>query len=191
MHTVQTLTVLEKFVPNEKRTSATSALPEFSDTGQTLLPDDLREWMDEHSLAGLVVATGQGTRISNDLATGPDLPYYRGESSILSLITYCYASGIYSSQEIEVSASQDAMVRRFAADLYPEAGILRQFRRHNREHLHRSLQYVLQRAWWIHCDFNASVWTRGDVAWTATSFAVEAQNRINRAVEIDSVEFDD
>lgn len=186
MHTVQTLTVLDKFAPDEKRSSAA-----FLDTGGATLPDDLREWMEEQSLARLVVAAGQAARISNKTGTGRDLPGCNGESSILSLITYYYALGIYSSQDIEGRATQDEMVRQFAAEFYPEAGILRSFRRHNRGELQRSLQYVLEQAWLLHCDANLSLWARGDAGWTAASFAVKAQDRINRAVEIDSVERDE
>ena len=114
------------------------------------MPDDLRDWMDRHSLARLVLEAIQAATLPSAPATA-----MRGGNAgirphmLLSLLTYCYATGVHGSADIELISTQDPMVRHLCADIYPEAQVLRQFRRRNREAIRTCLAEVLRRAWAI------------------------------------------
>jgi hypothetical protein len=64
-------------------------------------------------------------------------------SMLLALLTYCYASGLYASEDIEQRMCQDADFCRVCADEFPGALMLQRFRRLNRDALIRSLAHVL------------------------------------------------
>ena len=155
--------------------------------GAEVVPDNLLEWTDNHALARLVAA-GQGAKRSTcEAVTGDcgEAPYI-----LLGLLTYCYATGIYSSHEIELRSGHDAMVRHLCADVYPEARILRCFRRHNRESLQRSLQEVLQQIWTTRFNLKEPAPAQQQITWIPYSCAAEAEERINRAIQVDSGECD-
>ncbi len=169
---------------------------------EMMLPNDLRQWIEEHTLARLVLAAVQDRSVpsAHDPAVadrnGGFLPHI-----LLSLLTYCYATGIYSSTDIELSFTQDSLVRHLCANTYPEAHRSRWFRRDNRQRIQRSLAEVFQRAWCIRygleeptpeavaacCDHCLDP---GVGRQDALFFAVEAEERINRAVRLDCGAFD-
>ena len=119
---------------------------------------------------------------------------------MLTLLTYCYATGVHGSADIELISTQDPMVRHLCADIYPEAQVLRQFRRRNREAIRTCLAEVLRRAWAIQLSPGAGnpdelpVAIVPDDQFNAPAlhaFAAEAEQRINRAVRLDCWTFDD
>jgi hypothetical protein len=64
--------------------------------------------------------------------------------ALLAVLTYCYASEIYSSTDIEDLMRRDVNFRTVCGNQIPDAQILRRFRRHNREALEHCLYCVLQ-----------------------------------------------
>jgi hypothetical protein len=65
---------------------------------------------------------------------------------LLSLLTYCYATGVFSSQDIEAACRQDPVARYLCANNFPDAKTLRRFRRLHREQIRQSLANLFQRA---------------------------------------------
>src|SRR5216684_3483016 len=52
---------------------------------------------------------------------------------LLALLTYCYARQIYRSADVEVVLRRDVNFRELSPDEFPDKGMLRRFRRENRE----------------------------------------------------------
>src|SRR5881628_2304331 len=111
----------------------TNAIQTWWQFGEIILPNDLREWIDKYTLVRLVLTAVQDGPVptahsaemaGRDAACEPHV--------LLSLLTYCYAAGIYSSTDIELSFTQDMLVRHLCAYTYPEAHQSRCFRRANR-----------------------------------------------------------
>ena len=164
---------------------------------EIVLPNDLRQWIEKHALARLVFAAVQDGMVPcAQAAAVADRNADFRPHVLLSLLTYCYATGIYSSTDIELSFTQDALVRHLCADTYPEAHRSRRFRRDNRQRIHRALAEVFQRAWRIRCrleesgsneavDFIDPCFETEVDCQDALPFAAEAEERINRAVRLD------
>ena len=169
---------------------------------EIIVPNDLGEWIDKYTLARLVLAAVQDKTVPTAYTAevaGRNADCQR--HVLLSLLTYCYAAGIYSSTEIELSFTQDMLVRHLCANSYPEAHRSRRFRRDNRWSIQRSLTEVLHRAWRIRCRLEDSgpdaagdlidpCFEQGVDGQDALLFAVEAEERINRAVRLDCWAFD-
>ena len=110
--------------------------------------------------------------------------------SLLALLTYCYASGTYGSQEVETSLRKDSILRFLCANELPDWHTLRRFRRHNREVLIRCLEQTLSctneernlNRMGLGADGRLS--NRFDVDQAA---AEEAASRIQQAIWLDSV----
>ena len=64
--------------------------------------------------------------------------------ALLAVLTYCYASEIYSSTDIEDLMLRDAAFRSLCGDQIPDAGTLRRFRRHNHEAIETCLYAMLR-----------------------------------------------
>jgi transposase len=64
--------------------------------------------------------------------------------ALLAVITYCYASEIYSSTDIEDLMLRDANFRAICGNQIPDANTLRRFRRYNREAIEMCLASVLR-----------------------------------------------
>ena len=89
---------------------------------EIVLPNDLRQWIEKHALARLVLGAVQdGSVPSAHAAAVADRNADFRPHVLLSLLTYCYATGIYSSTDIELSFTQDTLVRHLCANTYPEA----------------------------------------------------------------------
>ena len=169
---------------------------------ETMLPNDLRQWIEQHTLVRLVLAAVQdGSVPSAHAAVLSDRNTDFRPHILLSLLTYCYATGIYSSTDIELSFTRDTLVRHLCANMYPEAQRTRWFRRDNRQRLQRSLAEVFQRAWCIRYGLEESSPEAAAACFDqcldpgvdrqdALLFAVEAEERINRAVRLDCGAFD-
>ena len=64
--------------------------------------------------------------------------------ALLAVMTYCYASEIYSSTDIEDLMLRDTNFRAVCGNQIPDANTLRRFRRHNREAIETCLASVLR-----------------------------------------------
>jgi hypothetical protein len=65
---------------------------------------------------------------------------------MLTLLSFCYASGYYGSEDIARAISTDRTVRYICARTYPDAHAIRRFRRCGRGLLDQALSYVLRHA---------------------------------------------
>ncbi len=122
---------------------------------------------------------------------------------LLRILTCSYASGVYSSREIETSVRADPTLRWLTGDRQPSAASLRAFRRHNREALAQCLVDVLEQTAQSHLNPGCGTRRRAPLAYAAHSLGrwqmtpapadlrPEADRRINRAIRFDSAELDD
>ena len=103
---------------------------------------------------------------------------------LLAMLGYCYAHGIYGSEEIEDALRRDSTFRWICGNEFPHARLIRKFRRANREVLQRVLQAGLM--------FIAgrSAPGAGPDFPDVPSLSEEASRRMMCAVFIDSVELD-
>jgi hypothetical protein len=167
------------------------------------LPCDLSRWLGKRVLACLVLeaATESGSAIFRFHPSASDTSAPRPQT-LLALLTYCYATGIYASSEIEFQRSQDAMINYLAASSHPDANRLRLFRRHWRPVIKQSLVKLFQLIWQHRfnetpADNGASACGDGvcgtakrDGEWNRL-FVAEAEARIDRAVQLDCMYADE
>lgn len=111
------------------------------------LPEDLRDLIDQPRLVKLVFeALHVGDLGAPRSLPGRVLPL--GTPRILlTLLTYSYAIGLYSSEEIERQILKDPQFRYLAAKSCPSGNDLRRFRRLNRDLVRHSLGCTLAAAW--------------------------------------------
>jgi hypothetical protein len=64
--------------------------------------------------------------------------------TLVALLTYCYAAGIYGSEEIEATMREDVLFRLLCANELPNGRELRLFRRSNREAIEACLRETLR-----------------------------------------------
>lgn len=104
-------------------------------------PADLRELVGERELIELVFAEAQ---VVGEQMTASSEPVTRTRSRmLLSLLTYCYASGISASEDVEWACAHDSGARYVCANATPPRDVIRQFRRVNRSWIEQSLTRVL------------------------------------------------
>src|ERR1043166_2486044 len=63
---------------------------------------------------------------------------------LLGLLTYCYATGIFGSQEIEALVRRDPLLNLLCGRDLPDGQVIRHFRRCNRALLQRCLETTLE-----------------------------------------------
>jgi transposase len=112
-----------------------------------LLPPDIRDWVPADHLVHFVMdAVGQldlqRARV-NERGTG-DEQYPPG--MMLGLLIYSYATGVFSSRQIERSTSENVAVRLLCADTHPDHDTVCAFRRQNGALLAESFAQVLEMA---------------------------------------------
>lgn len=112
-----------------------------------LLPPDLREWVPSSHLVHFVMdAVGQldvsQARV-NERGTG-DAQY--PPQMMLGLLIYSYATGVFSSRQIERTTYENVAVRVMCADTHPDHDTICAFRRQNGALLSSSFAQVLELA---------------------------------------------
>lgn len=110
-----------------------------------LLPPDIRDWVPRDHLVHFVMdAVGQldlqRARV-NERGTG-DEQYPPG--MMLGLLIYSYATGVFSSRQIERSTCENVAVRLLCADTHPDHDTICAFRRQNGALLAESFAQVLE-----------------------------------------------
>ena len=112
-----------------------------------LLPPDLKEWVADDDLALFVLEAVEATDTSHAHVN------HRGCGSaqypptmMLALLIYCYATGRFSSRQIERATYRDVSVRYIAANLHPDHATLCKFRRENRPFIRECFLKVLELA---------------------------------------------
>jgi Transposase domain (DUF772) len=112
-----------------------------------VLPWDLTEWVEKKQLLQWADEEIGGLDWSSlELAEHLKAhPEYRPKS-MLCLLTYAYATGVYESDEIVRNCYEDEAFRTFARDWIPTAHAIARFRRDNRGLLKWALEQLLKRA---------------------------------------------
>src|SRR5262245_20075362 len=112
-----------------------------------LLPPDLREWVGEDDLVHFVIEAVERLPLSSFVVN------HRGSGdeqypphTMLALLIYCYANGIFSSRRIERATYRDVAVRYLTADMHPDHDTICAFRRNNFEAIAVSFVDVLELA---------------------------------------------
>ena len=110
-------------------------MPKFVQRDQSqlyLLPPDLRDWVAADDLAHFVVEAVERVPMSafevNERGTGSAQYHPR---TMLGLLVYCYANGIFGSRRIERATYRDIGVRYVAANCHPDHDTICTFRRNN------------------------------------------------------------
>ncbi len=141
-----------------------------------LLPPDLRDWVQDDDLVHFVIdAIAEldlsGSRI-NQRGTG-DEQY--PPSMMLALLIYCYATGIFSSRQIERATYQNVSVRYLAANTHPDHDTVARFRRENSSLIRSTFVQLL------HLAKTSGLLRLGTVALDGTKMGASAAKRRNRS----------
>ena len=109
------------------------------------LPPDLRDWVPEGHMVHFVL------EVVNSLDLSSFTTNVRGTGSaqyppsmMLALLVYCYATGRFSSREIEQASYYDVAVRYLCAQTHPDHDTICTFRRRNREAFEKFFVHVLE-----------------------------------------------
>ena len=105
------------------------------------------------------------------------------EPVLRTVLTYCYACGMFSSSEIEAAAQHDENVRYLCANDLPKFEEIRRFRRRSISLLRETLARTLFTTW------NLLNPDHGPISFLA--FLAEADHRLASAIEADSAAMDD
>jgi len=165
------------------------------------LPNDLSLYIGKKTLVKLILDAAPQIRAGAAECEGPAEGAVFQPAMMLTLLTYCYATGVYGSGDIELNIRRDAMTRYLCAKAYPDMDMIRSFRRDNRLKIKQCLAGVLRRVWELrfcgddaepieghsYLDSSLSRWTR---AMPAPDFNDEAEERMTRAVHADSMALD-
>ena len=112
-----------------------------------LLPPDLRDWVAEDDLVHFIIQAVErlplATFAVNHKGCG-DEQY--PPHTMLALLIYCYANGVFSSRRIERATYRDVAVRYLTADTHPDHDTLCAFRRNNLEAIATAFVDVLELA---------------------------------------------
>jgi hypothetical protein len=119
--------------------------------------------------------------------------------TLLALLTYAYALGIYASSDIEGMMRADRNFRDLCAGEFPRWQLLRRFRRANADAIRGCLEETFkiiskgERNQNVYCGVIRSEWVgnRQGESWDEVQVAAEASERLERAVWMDSMVMDD
>lgn len=112
-----------------------------------LLPVDLRDWVPQDDLVHFVISAVERLRLPSMRVN------IRGSGSkqyppvmMLTLLIYCYATGVFSSRRIERATYRDIAVRYLTADTHPDHDTICTFRRENGDVVREAFVEVLRLA---------------------------------------------
>lgn len=184
-----------------------TTIPEHNTwTNHVPLPPSLATWFDKPTLVRLALEAVQETegsapanaRQPSETAPGSEF------RELLTLLTFCFATAVYGSRQIEFEATRDESIRYLSGRRELDGNVIRQFRRLHRERIHQSLTRLLRRAWERRA---ASGWSlvsteEADAYLLALlnlktkvepleRFAADAAQRIRAAIQADSMALDD
>lgn len=112
-----------------------------------LLPPDLRDWVPEDDMVHFVIGAVEGlpTKSFKVNRRGTGSPQYP-PGTMLALLIYCYANGVFSSRRIERATYRDVAVRYLTADTHPDHSTICAFRTDNEEAIAEAFLHVLKLA---------------------------------------------
>lgn len=109
-----------------------------------LLPVDLRDWIADDDIAHFIIEVISGMNITT-LATnrrGTGSAQYPPKT-MLTLLVYCYATGIFGSRRIERASYQHLSVRYILGNTHPDHDTICKFRRENLQAIQQVFLHVL------------------------------------------------
>ena len=155
------------------------------------LPADLRQSVGESALVKLALDAAQAVAAQRPWLRGPgEAP--SGPQRLLALLAYCYAAGIYASQDVERACRNDPAVRGICANSLPDWSAVWLFRNANRPWIEECLAHMYGAA----CGAAATEASRGPAPVhqfrreTAPDINGFARRMLRRAVWTDAVVFD-
>ncbi len=108
------------------------------------VPEDLAEVVGAVRLMHLALEAAQGVEVSlNSFRPGPGLEVYPFRM-LLTLLTYAYARGVGSSEEIQMRSRTELDFQYLSTGDAPDADTLRQFRRREWARIQESVVRLLQ-----------------------------------------------
>lgn len=163
-------------------------------------PADLSLWIGRSRLLAVVEAAAacSGGASWLDLAMEPQEPLACATDDLLVLTTYCYLTGVFHSQEVARRLDVDEVLADYRGRLVLRGEQVRGFRREHRRMLADCLTRTLMNLWdsrhptarvrpagWQHLLEDRRQFNRLE------PFYLQAQERIDRAVVLDSMAMDD
>jgi hypothetical protein len=182
--------------------SLTVQVPTSSEYRHGTIPSDLRLWLGDKALRQLA-RQETAWRVETSGVSWYDCPLAPSRTSpasILTLLSYCYAIGIYGSQEIMRQLASHRALAELVYDDSLDVPQLRLVRRRGRQLLHEILICLLREAWssrylgWplvTESQTAVSRWMPGNrYSPPVAEFVYEAEARIREAILQDQMEND-
>jgi len=108
---------------------------------------DLTEWIEKWALASLILEAVQTVDWpESDFELAASSGYAFRPLVMLTVVTYCYATGVYRSKDVELRTCQDEVLRYICRGTFPSWRDIRQFRRSNRKLIKQSLVHAFNSA---------------------------------------------
>src|SRR3989442_12076941 len=124
-----------------------NALTERQTKREVVPSDFLTEWVRRGTLLSLIMDTAQALEWpESELKLAASSGYAFRRLVLLTVVTYCYATGVYGSKEIALKISQDEILRFLCAGTFPTWQEIRDFTHHNRDLIEQSLIRTCQLA---------------------------------------------
>ena len=167
-----------------------------------MLPDDLSLYIGKKTLVKFILEAFEEPKAPLPRRAAAERVEAKLQPAMMvTLLTYCYATGIYGAVEIQLGIQHDTMIRYICARNYPDLCVIRSFRRYHREVIRQCLTAVMRRVWELRfCGEDAEpIHGAGYLfcslgRWidlnSTPDFAREAGQRIERAVRADSMAMD-
>jgi len=128
--------------------TTSDAIQSNEPTREFILAPDLGAWLNRRNLVMLVLEIVQKMDEARLLEPGSAKGERRSEwQTHLTLLTYCYATGIYGSERIARQTAVEETLRYLCANHLPDGAALRQFRRQNRDAIEKCLEKVSLVVW--------------------------------------------
>ena len=147
---------------------------------QAAEPSDFREKLDARQLAGFAIEAVH--RVQPGSSTFHRDGKFFSRSMLFTLLTYCYATGVYASTDIEEAIRDDETVRYLCACVFPDFEDIRQFRRRNAPELKECLIQLFS----ILSDHSDGHFDK----YADWELITEAERRLRIAIQADSMAMD-
>ena len=117
-----------------------NALAERETKREAVPSDFLSEWIRRGTLLSLILDSAQALEWpERELKLAASSGYAFRRLALLTVVTYCYASGVYGSKEIALKISQDEILRFLCAGTFPTWQDIRDFTHRNHDLIEQSL----------------------------------------------------
>jgi len=117
-----------------------NALAEREPKREVVNSDFLSEWIRRGTLLNLIMNAAQTLEWpESELTLAAKSGYAFPRLALLTVVTYCYATGVYGAKEIALKISQDEILRFLCAGTFPTWQDVRDFTLQNRDLIKQSL----------------------------------------------------